>query len=673
MRKYENKGKGDQINFEWAGQVSFHNPPEEQRPSLLINLLDKVKDEMVERLAQSLHRSVNVNLINLDKQLEPYQVANPWGMTLSVHASAPQPLPANTTIVDVFDHPEVNRKLLILGEPGSGKTTTLVELGQSLVQRAEQDVKEPIPVLVNLSNWKEPQQSIFEWLRTELSSKYGITQDLSKQWIESNLLLPLLDGLDEVATDRQELCAQRINDWLGDNLTQQPMGLVVCCRRREYEEIVRQHLYLKNSVGLLPLQDHQIIGYLTHLDFNGLLRGYYNNPGVLELLRKPLFLSIFGLVTIAGRFDAEKWQRDMSEAAQIEYLFDCYWAAVMNRPLVDERASRRGIQSKTYGTKKLPNQRKIRRSLIFVAKALEQEKQTELLIEKMQPTWLRNKRQIWCYWLIAFLISVLAYGLTSALMIDAPYGVNSGPTFKLEVGLFFGLFFGLIFGSFFWAGVPISPVEVIQFSRLCFVKREIALAFRKVFILSLSLGLVEGLLYVSEFKKIGLIVAMLVGLSNGLIGGLILGLGFWVFPKLHVWLIADIEDRISPNQGIKNSRQNGFILTMITLSIAILLQFAWKCIHMLGAGMLPPFHVFGGSIGLLMYYMVFIGFTTGGGRALLEHIALRIVLAWNGYAPYRYDKLLDYCTERLLVQRIGGRYRFMHQLLQKYFAKMPLD
>jgi GTPase SAR1 family protein len=668
MRKYENKGKGDQINFEWVGQVNFHNPPEEQRASLLINLLDKVKDEMVERLAQSLHRSVNVNLINLDKQLEPYQVANPWGMTLSVHASAPQPLPANTTIVDVFDHPEVNRKLLILGEPGSGKTTTLVELGQSLVQRAEQDVKEPIPVLVNLSNWKEPQQSIFEWLLKELSSKYGITQDHSKQWIESNLLLPLLDGLDEVATDRQELCAQKINDWLGDNLTQQPMGLVVCCRRREYEEIVRQHLDLKNSVGLLPLQDHQIIGYLTHLDFNGLLRGYYNNPGVIELLRKPLFLSIFGLVTIAGRFDAEKWQRDMSEAAQIEYLFDCYWAAVINRPLVDERASRRGIQSKTYGTKKLPNQRKIRRSLIFVAKALEQEKQTELLIEKMQPTWLRNKRQIWGYWLIAVLISVLAYGLPCALMIDAPYGVTSWLTFKLAFGLFFGLSFGLIYESLICAGVPISPAEAIQFSRLCFVKREIALALRKVFILSLSSGLVIGLLYVSEFKEIGLIVAMLAGLSNGLTNGLVSGLGFWVFPKLNVWLIADIEDRISPNQGIKNSRQNMFILTTIALLIAILLRFTLKCIHMLGAGMLP-FRVFAPSIGYLMSYIVIIAFITGGGRALLE----RIVLAWNGYAPYRYDKLLDYCTERLLLQRIGGCYRFMHPLLQKYFAKMPLD
>jgi hypothetical protein len=37
------------------------------------------------------------------------------------------------------------------------------------------------------------------------------------------------------------------------------------------------------------------------------------------------------------------------------------------------------------------------------------------------------------------------------------------------------------------------------------------------------------------------------------------------------------------------------------------------------------------------------------------------------------DKPLDDCIERLLLQRIGGRYRFMHKLLQEHFAKMPLD
>lgn len=62
-----------------------------------------------------------------------------------------------------------------------------------------------------------------------------------------------------------------------------------------------------------------------------------------------------------------------------------------------------------------------------------------------------------------------------------------------------------------------------------------------------------------------------------------------------------------------------------------------------------------------------------GGRPLFQHFILRVVLASNNYAPFRYDLLLNYCTERLLLQRIGGRYRFMHKLLQDHFAAMDLE
>jgi hypothetical protein len=78
-------------------------------------------------------------------------------------------------------------------------------------------------------------------------------------------------------------------------------------------------------------------------------------------------------------------------------------------------------------------------------------------------------------------------------------------------------------------------------------------------------------------------------------------------------------------------------------------------------------------VSVTLFFLIWTGFDKGGGDALTKHIALRIVLAWNGYAPFRFDLLLNYCTERLLLQRIGGRYRFMHKLLQDYFAKMELD
>jgi predicted NACHT family NTPase len=47
--------------------------------------------------------------------------------------------------------------LLMLGKPGSGKTTTLLDLAQILLERARNEQRERVPVIVNLSSWKKKQ------------------------------------------------------------------------------------------------------------------------------------------------------------------------------------------------------------------------------------------------------------------------------------------------------------------------------------------------------------------------------------------------------------------------------------------------------------------------------------------------------------------------------------
>ena len=62
-----------------------------------------------------------------------------------------------------------------------------------------------------------------------------------------------------------------------------------------------------------------------------------------------------------------------------------------------------------------------------------------------------------------------------------------------------------------------------------------------------------------------------------------------------------------------------------------------------------------------------------GGEVCIKHLTLRILLCFNKSIPWDYARFLDYCTERLFLQRVGGRYRFIHKLLQDHFARMPLD
>jgi hypothetical protein len=61
--------------------------------------------------------------------------------------------------------------------------------------------------------------------------------------------------------------------------------------------------------------------------------------------------------------------------------------------------------------------------------------------------------------------------------------------------------------------------------------------------------------------------------------------------------------------------------------------------------------------------------TVRSGTPAIKHFILRLILWVNGYMPWNYAKFLNYCTDRLFLQRVGGGYRFMHDLLRQHFAK----
>jgi len=74
----------------------------------------------------------------------------PWLKELGVHSHPNYHIPQGTTITDIFDR--IGGDIfLITGEPGSGKTTTLLELAEDLIERAEKDADALIPVVLNLS------------------------------------------------------------------------------------------------------------------------------------------------------------------------------------------------------------------------------------------------------------------------------------------------------------------------------------------------------------------------------------------------------------------------------------------------------------------------------------------------------------------------------------------
>lgn len=66
-------------------------------------------------------------------------------------------------------------------------------------------------------------------------------------------------------------------------------------------------------------------------------------------------------------------------------------------------------------------------------------------------------------------------------------------------------------------------------------------------------------------------------------------------------------------------------------------------------------------------------FGQGSGIACIKHFVLRIILYIFQYSPWNYDRFLDYATNRLFTQKVGGGYKFIHGMLREHFANMKLD
>jgi DNA polymerase III delta prime subunit len=615
-------------------------------------LLQQVKNEVDSRLDQSLHNAV---LINLGKEKQPQQVKRPWDVEVKVGNQPSGALPQEERLIDFFDRETITGKFLILGMPGSGKTTTLLELARELVIRAEDNANQPMPVLFNLSTWKDDRQSIAQWLVAELKDKYGVRKDIGRSWLKEHELIPLLDGLDELeSSERQEQCVQAINRFLASE--ERSLYLVVCSRSEEYGNY-ETRLQLNGAIYLKPLSNLQIRDYLAAIKRAELMQTISRDPTLLKLVRTPLMLSVTTLSSI--ELSLQEWQRLNTSKERLRYLLDAYIRWMLARE----------INSKAYSRQKLPNPKEVRCRLVWLARQLQKEYQTEFLLERMQPSWLTNFFTQQTYALGVGLV----FGSVGGLIVGLSVGLNCsrffGAYLSLIIGVIIGLFFSFFFGLWAWLALgqskEIKPVETLNRSWL-----------------NLGKSLIVGTI-------LGLITWMITKLIFPLIGGQYPGLELLLIISPVVVIVfemngPEVQKTTVANQGIWQSRNNAVRFALLgagwmgvaafwtrekifsTITSLILKSSAQSPALILSATDTVNIVLSGTLVGL------FFGLTQAG-TACIQHFILRVVLYFNGFIPWNYARFLNYATERMFLQRVGGRYRFIHRLLQEHFDQMELN
>jgi len=590
-------------------------------------------------LDASLHGAA---LLDLGIKQDPEAVTQyPWTIKKEETDEA---LPAGISMLDIFDSIGMGRSLLILGAPGSGKTTMLLELARGLIARAREDVTQPIPMVFNLASWTE-KLTLTDWLAQELNNLYSVPRKTAPDWVTGNKLLLLLDGLDEVRQDNRAKCVEAINEFRKQNgLT----SLAVCSRSQDYADLGTK-LSFEGAIEFQRLTQEKITAFFHRFgdEMAGIQHVLQKDGALREMAETPLFLNIM-IMAYKEKQDVE-FLISGDEKERRKNLFNAY----------TERMLERRVNSSGF------NDQKVLRVLSWLAGRIVSHKAIPYAPEEMQLKWIAINKN-WHSLMVGLVV-----GIISGIIAGMSFGIIGGSKGALIMGLIAGVA-GMIIGGL--TNGDISTVHSLSWNWREIIQdsgTEMWESLREGLKIGLISGVIGGLLVGWRIGWVrGMISGLVVGMSIGLFFGIIFASGFGMISLLY----TKQTQTTYPGQRLASTAKNSLIMALV-YGITFLLLYG--TIFGIGGALLfgsSEVVIWGVKIG------VFFGLVGGliggwfyGGYAFIQHYTLRLILAIQNILPWRLVPFLDHCVDLIFLRRVGGGYIFIHRLLMEHFAEMYAD
>ncbi|MEW9520963.1 NACHT domain-containing protein [Streptomyces tubercidicus] len=587
-------------------------------------------------------------------------------------------------------------RLVITGAPGAGKTVLALHLILLLLTDPDRAPGAPVPVRLSLSTFDPNRNKLDEWLADHLTRTYRLRPSAADALVRARLILPVLDGLDEMDASetpgrgsRAAAALEAMNRYVHGTTKGQ---LVLTCRSRPYATLAGADTWAEDAsrIEIAPVSLAATKTFITARTRDlsrwepvlNALRAAPAGP-LARGLSTPWRLTV--AVTVYNERHDDSWVRDpvdllkptLRTPEQIrDHLLNLFivaassaggttapytrlqvhtWLTVLARYLHDNTTSARAVAGRRLSG-------------------------TDLVLHELWPlTGHRRARTVH----VLLTLVVWATADLSAALLDDWYVYPTNVTL-------------MVVGSLL-AGIPPWPVP----SRLERVTAKTP-AGRHQLVNGLVGGLFWGglIVVVDMGNVVGLVTGLVYGSVVGLAGGAMVGVGL-------AGVLSDAPEvrrshgNASPRGMVRDDLVTGFATGLVVgLGFVPFYWFALGPVLAPGAVLIYMllFGLGGARTLALLYNRLFrcgfrgaldalfrpwraFGplFRTGAGPALgaagVRYTAFLLCTRrwWSSQPlPWRLGRFLDWCCDAGLTRTAGIAYQFRHRELQDFLTRGPI-
>lgn len=545
-----------------------------------------------------------------------------------------------------------SRRLVVLGRAGSGKTVLTTRFVLDLL--AARNPADPVPVIFSLGAWHPERAGLRDWLADQLTRDHPFLAapgpsggTLAAALVDSQRVLPVLDGFDEIATGLHRPALTALNTTT--------LPLLLTSRVDEYRDAVEGTDVLTSAaaVVLADLTCDDLADYLPRTTrktgpggnvWKPVLDEVRNDGPLAEVLTTPL------MVALARRIYSDTPDHDPAA------LLDLHAPDEIERHLLSS------FVPAVYGV----HADRVQPWLGHLADHL-----TRLGTHDVA-WWQFGTSSVVTGLTVGITVGVADLGLETVLV----GGLTArGLLFAAMIGLVTGLLFGVAH-RFVVRRTPLEPVRTRlrlrgRAGRRVWSRGLLGLAFGGA--VGAAYGLVRAMAFWLVTPDVPWSAGVLVDIGVfGLVFGLGAALVFAVVAAMEAPL--DVRSAGSPDGLLEANRRA--VLGLVAAMVPVFAVFVAGATGVVASGLTAlRFEVLWSPTTALALGLVG---GVGGGLAYVLSLTAwgqwvvfaRVWLPLTGKLPWGLPAFLDDAYRRGVLRRAGAVYQFRHARLQEHFARL---